>query len=317
VGERAIGFLLLPDFAMMSYASACEPLRAANRLAGRTLYRWRHFGPDGDPVRASNGLVIVPDGAVGEDAEVERLFVFAGGNPAAFDHAPTAAWLRALARRGVAIAGISGGPFMLARAGLLDDRRATVHWEHEPAFAEVFPGIRTTGALFEIDGDRITCAGGLGAFDLMLELISRDHGPRLAAAVGDWFLTGQRRRGDSPQRLAAGARMAVANPRLARVLTRMEETVFEPLDRAALARIAGVGLRQLENLFVMHLGTGIAGHAMGLRLERAGRLGHQSELSMIAVAQACGFESAGHFSRRYRARFGLTPSADRALTLRG
>jgi transcriptional regulator GlxA family with amidase domain len=312
-----VGFLLVPDFAMLSYAAAVEPLRAANRLAGAELYVWRHIGLDRNPVRASNGLAIVPDGAVGEEAAVDRLFVCAGGNPAGIDHAGASGWLRALARRGVTVGAISGGPFLLARAGLLEGRRATVHWEHMPAFVEAFPGVEATGRLFEADGDRITCAGGLGAFDLMLELIARDHGARLAAAVGDWFLMPGRRSGSAVQRRDAGARHAVADPRLARALARMEATVAAPLDRADLARAAGIGLRRLEALFRAELGTSIARHQITLRLDRARRLLRQSALPVTEVSAACGFESPAHFARRYRDRFGRAPSRDRRGDLTG
>src|SRR6185369_16793083 len=104
---QTVGFLLVPGFALMSYAAAVEPLRAANLISGQPLYRCWNAAP--------------------------------GGNPATFDDKSVFAWLRRLARKGVAVGGISGGPYILAKAGLLDERRATLHWEHLPAFREAFP----------------------------------------------------------------------------------------------------------------------------------------------------------------------------------
>ncbi|WP_083463963.1 GlxA family transcriptional regulator [Prosthecomicrobium hirschii] len=310
--ELAIGFLLLPDFAMMSYACASEPLRAANRLSGRTLYRWRHFSVDGGPVMASSGVPIVPDGRIGDDVRLDALFVFAGGNPSTIEHGPTEAWLRTLARRGVRLGGISGGPFLLARAGLLAGRRATIHWEHLPAFAESFPDVGTTGTVYEIDGDRMTSAGGVAALDMMIELIARDHGAALAAAVGDWFLRSELRAGGTPQRTGTAERLGIADPRLLRVLSHMEANPTEAPSRLRLARIAGLSVRRLEDLFAAHLGSTIGRHALALKLDRARRLLTQSGLSVIEVATACGFQSASHFSRSYRTRFGIPPSADQA-----
>ncbi|MBH0237744.1 GlxA family transcriptional regulator [Methylobrevis albus] len=313
-----VGFLLVDDFALMSYAAAVEPLRAANRIAGAELYRWRHVAVGAGDVRASNGLAIVPDGHVpvpgaGQPADggFDLVLVCAGGNPAGFDHPPTYAWLRGLARAGVRLGGVSGGPWLLARAGLLGGRRCTIHWEHMPAFVEEFPDLAVTGSVFEIDGDRVTAAGGVAVFDLMLELIADAHGRALAAAVGDWFLRQELRGGGRPQRLAPADRFGVGDPKLLRVLAHMETRIEEPPRREDLAALAGVSLRRLEALFRDRLGTSIARHGLGLRLERARTLVVQSRLSLTEIAAACGFASAAHFSRSYRARFGRPPRADR------
>lgn len=224
----SVGFLLVPGFALMSYAAAVEPLRAANLLSGRTLYRWWHASPEGAPVNASNGVAILPDIGVGTDRDVDALFVCAGGNPATFNDRSVFAWLRKLARRGVTIGGISGGPFILAKAGLLDNARVTLHWEHQPAFREAFPNITVTQSLFEIDGNRITCSGGISALDMMVALIERDHGRKLAAAVGDWFLHTHIREGMGPQRMDLRIRLGVADEKLLRVLRQMETTIETP-----------------------------------------------------------------------------------------
>ncbi len=313
---RHVGFLLLPDFPLMSYASAIEPLRAANVISGRTLYRWSHFTLDGAPARASVGAVVPADGTLdaagGETGRFDQLFVCAGGNPAAFDHRPTFARLRALAASGVAVGGMSGGAYVLARAGLLERRRCTIHWEHIPALVEEFPELMLERSLYVFDGDRATCAGGLAAFDMMVDLIGRRHGAALALAVGEWYLATRTRSGEDDQRIALRERSRVANPRVLKVLALMEERLEEPMSREALAEAAGVTLRQLERLFARHMGRSLADHYRDLRLDRARKLLRQTGLPVVEVAMACGFATSSHFSRLYRARFGLPPRAERA-----
>jgi transcriptional regulator GlxA family with amidase domain len=292
----------------MSYAAAVEPLRAANQLSGRTLYRWWHASPDGRPAAASNGVAISPDAALPRTPAADQIFVCAGGNPAAFDHKATLAWLRRLARRGVVIGGISGGPYILAKAGLLHGRRATLHWEHAPAFRESFPDVELVASLFEIDGHRITCSGGIAALDMMVALIARDHGHNLAAAVGDWFLHTHIREGMGPQRMDLRFRLGVTDEKLLGVLRTMEGTIEAPLARAELARHAGVSLRQLERLFRGNLGRSIHAHYLSLRLQRARQLLRETSLPVLDVALAAGFGSASQFSRAYGRAFGAPPS---------
>ena len=306
-----IGFLLIPDFALLPYASTIEPLRAANRLSGRPLYRWSHVSLDGAPASASNGVSITADYAVGAPADFDYLFVCAGGNPAIFHHPASFAWLRRLARRGVPLGGISGGPYVLARAGLLAGYRVTLHWEHAPAFREDYPDIDLRRSLFEIDRDRLTAGGGTAPLDMMHVFISARHGAPLARAVSEWFLQTHVREGTEPQRMPLRERIGVANPILLKAVEHMERHIEQPLAREAMARLVQVSLRQLERLFRTHLNRSMGDYYLGLRLERAAMLIRQSSLSVLEVSLACGFVSASHFSRAYRARFGASPRYDR------
>ena len=310
---QTVGFLLVPGFALMSYAAAIEPLRAANLLSGKQLYRWWHAAPGGEPVLASNGVAIIPDCGTDKDRAADMVFVCAGGNPATFEDKSVFGWLRRLARKGVAIGGISGGPYVLAKAGLLGERRATLHWEHLPAFREAFPDIEVVPSLFELDGNRITCSGGISALDMMVALIERDHGRQLAASVGDWFLHTHIREGMGPQRMDLRYRFGVADETLIGVLRSMEMSLETPQPRATLAREAGISLRQLERLFQHHLGRGIHRHYRFLRLERARQLLRETTLPVLDVALATGFASSSQFARAYRRAFGEPPSATRSI----
>lgn len=305
---QSVGFLLVPGFALMTYASAIEPLRAANHLSGKTLYRWWNAAPGDKPVIASNGAAVLPSFKYGSlEGDLDLMIVVAGGNPATFKDRRTLAWLRKLAGRGVTIGGISGGPVILAKAGLLDKRRCTVHWEHAEAMQEAFPSIKLTRSLYEFDGDRLTCSGGVAGLDMMAALIARDHGYALAAAVSDWFLHTHVREGEAPQRMDVRARLGVKSEALLQALKAMEAHIESPLGRVRLAKLSGVSLRQLERLFERDLGHGLHAHYLGLRLAHARQLLRETTRPILEIAMATGFGSASQFARAFRREFGVAP----------
>ncbi|WP_225158795.1 MULTISPECIES: GlxA family transcriptional regulator [Bradyrhizobium] len=308
-----VGFLLIPGFALMSYASAIEPLRAANVLTGRVLYRWRHISIEGHEVVASNGVRIQADASIVDIGRLDTIIVCAGGNPQSFRHPGTMAFLRKVARHGVRLGGVSAGPFLLAQAGVLEGYRCTLHWEHIPAFTEKFPFLHLSQALFEIDRDRFTCAGGIAALDMMHALIRIDHGARVAADVSDWFLQTEVRRGEVAQRLSPTDRFGVHHPKLIIALSRMEGNVEAPLTSRQLARHAGVSVRQLERLFAKYLRTTITRRYAQMRLERARLLLRQTSMPIGEIAAATGYGTPANFSRAYRGQFGLSPRQERLV----
>jgi transcriptional regulator GlxA family with amidase domain len=306
-----VGFLLIEEFALMSYASVIEPFRAANLLSGRRLYEWRHYSVDGQAVGPSTGVMMQVDGAIDGDLDIDMVLVCAGGNPAVFVHRGAFAALRRLAARGIIIGGVSGGAFLLARAGVLEGHRCTIHWEHEPAFVETFPGLAFERSLFVVDRKRITCAGGTAGLDLVTELIAGAHGPELAQRVGDWHIQTQKRSAEGAQRASVSQRYRVSHPGLVLALEAMEANKEEPLERDALASTAGLSVRQLERLFQSQMRTTIREHYLRVRLDEAMRLLRETDLSRTMVTVACGFTSTNHFSRCFRRRFAVTPGGVR------
>ncbi len=195
---------------------------------------------------------------------------------------------------------------------MLQGRRATVHWEHLPAMAEAFPALDLRRTLYEVDRDRLTCAGGIAALDMMVELIEHDHGHTLAAAVSEWYLRTELRSGSAAQRMPARERFGVSNEKLLRALTYMEARLEDPASKETVAAAAGLSGRQLERLFAQHLGATPTEYYLRMRLDRARTLLRQTTLSVLETGVACGFVSSSHFSRAYRARFGKPPKAERA-----
>lgn len=240
------------------------------------------------------------------------LLVCAGGQQALLDDQVTYSWLRRLARYGVIIGGISGGPIMIAKAGLLEGRRCTLHWEHVPAFQETFPDIELTRSLFELDGDRVTCSGGIAALDMMVALIARDHGAEFAAAVSDWLLHTHVRAGVEFQRMDLRLRLGVSDEKLLLVLKTMESNLESPLTRKDLAGIAGMSARQLDRAFAKHLKRGSHQHYLTLRLGRARQMLRETSLPVLDIALATGFGSSSQFARAFRGAYGCSPSEARA-----
>lgn len=296
---------------MMSVCSAIEPLRAANRLLGRETYRWTLLSADGAPVRASNGIEVGVDGAIGGPLQADLVLVCAGlrANPEP-QRAFTSALRRALAR-GAAIGAISTGAFVLARAGLLDGFRCTVHWEYRPAFLETYPDIDCTNALFEIDRNRVSCAGGVASMDLVLTLIAQDRGSDLSEAVANQFQLERIRSPRDAQRSGAIGALHGAPSALRRAVALMLAAAEDPLPIPEIARQVGLTPRQLERLFARDLATSPVRYYLGLRLERARELLLHTTMPVLDVAIATGFATGSHFSQCYRRRFAVTPSQAR------
>jgi transcriptional regulator GlxA family with amidase domain len=310
---QRIGFILIPRFSMIAFTSALEPLRLANRASGHELYAWSLHSADGGPVSASNGIVFQAEGGLDRASTCDAVVVCSGLDVHRYDDRQLSSWLRRAARRGLDVGAVCTGSHIMARAGLLDGYRCTIHWENLAAFAEDFPDIEVTTELFEIDRNRFTCSGGTGAIDMMLNVIAMQHGHELAAAVADQFMHERIRDQHDHQRMSLPARLGVRHPKLIAVIDLMEQNLEEPLARSALAVNAGLSTRQLERLFRKYLNRSPARYYLELRLNKARLLLLQTNMSVIDVALACGFVSASHFSKCYRDFFGRTPRKERGL----
>lgn len=303
-----LGFLLLPKFSMLCFSAALEPLRAANRMAGRPLYRWTLFSPDGAPVAGSNGIALPVERGLDAKADLAALFVLASFEPERAWSPRLAEWLRALRHRGTALGAFDTGSYILARGGLLDGYRATVHWEELDAFAERFPAVNVVPDRFVIDRGRLTAGGGTTALDLMLHVIRAQHGAALALDVASQFIYGPEALSSDSQRSVSLRGVQRRCPPLARAIEIMEAAVEEPLPVHEVARRTGVGERRLERLFLRHLRTTPLRYYLDLRLSLGHRMLRQTMTPVAGVAVRCGFNSASAFARAFRARFGFSPS---------
>jgi transcriptional regulator GlxA family with amidase domain len=306
-----VGLLVNDGFPLLSLAAAVDSLRAANAVSGRELFRWIYLTASGRDALSSCRVVVRPDAEFTDVLTIDIMIVCSGDSSIHMQDETIGALLRRLARKGVRIGGFSGGAFILARAGLLEGKRCTAHWEHMPALREQFPKLLLRPTLYEIDGQFFTCAGGNAVLDMMNALIAQEHGLAVARSGSEYLIQTQVRDSEDYQRMSPQHRFGVAHPILIRALDLIEKTLDEPIERLAFAEKVGLSLRQLERLFVANLGLTINQYLMKVRVERAKILIRQTSLPLGEIAIATGFTNFSHFSRIYRQRFGVTPSDTR------
>lgn len=304
-------FVLLNNFSLLSFASALECLRIANRMSGQPLYSWDVQSEGGEAVACSAGTQFGSTSGLGELSRDDIVLICAGLDVQNATTKPLLNWVRREARKGLRIGGLCTGAYVLATAGLLDGKRATIHWENHDSFAEAFEDVTITKAVFVMDGLRMTTAGGTSSIDLMLKLIADAHGEDLSNAVADQLIYSSIRTDQDTQRLSIPTRIGVRHPKLSQVIHMMEHAIEEPISPATLARDVGMSTRQLERLFRRYLNRSPKRYYMELRLQKARNLLMQSDMSVINVALACGFSSPSHFSKCYRTQYHTTPYRER------
>ncbi|MBL1434643.1 MAG: GlxA family transcriptional regulator [Rhodobacteraceae bacterium] len=308
-------FLLLPSYSLISFSDAIEALRLANRMARQELYKWSLATEDGQPVSCSSGIKIEVDTELVSLERTDTVMVCGGTRIKVAVNAKLMNWARREARKGVAFGGLCTGTYFLAKAGLLQGVRATIHWENRESLIEEFPDLEVSNAVFVVDKNRYSAAGGAAVTDLMLNLIATDHGPDLANAVADQMIYTTARTGKDEQRLSIPTRIGVRHPKLSGVIKMMEGNLEEPISPPELASQAGMSTRQLERLFRRYLNRSPKRYYMELRLQKARNLLMQTDMSVINVALASGFASPSHFSKCYRAHFSTTPYRERGASV--
>ena len=313
--KRHYGFLVMPGFSLIAFAAAVDTLRLANRVQGVELYTWETITPNDDVVKASNGLEIKPDRKLSEVDKYEALFVCGGTRIRDTWSESIGKWLRLQDRKGIILGSLCAGTYILAKAGLLDGYRCTIHWENMSSTREEFPHLQLTDDIYEIDRDRYTCAGGTTAIDMMHHLVSMHHGRQLAAAISESFLVDHVRGMTDRQRIPLRQQIGTSQPKLTEAVMLMEANIEDPLTPDELSSLVKISRSQLERLFRSYLNCTPTQYYLGLRLRNARRLLLQTEKAIIDISLVCGFSSAPHFSKCYRDMFGLPPRDERRLLL--
>ena len=304
-------FVLIENFTLLSFSSALDALRIANRMSGKNLYEWMFIGENEEVVSCSAGTQFKLDNSLIELHRDDTLLLCGGTQIQESTTKKLIGWLRREARRGLVIGGLCTAAYPMAKAGLLDGKKATIHWENQDSFAEEFLEVELTKTVFVCDGNRYTTAGGTSSIDLMLKIIADEHGEELANAVADQMIYSSIRTDQDTQRLSVPTRIGVRHPKLSKVIQMMEINIEEPISPSILARDVGMSTRQLERLFRRYLDRSPKRYYMELRLQKARNLLMQTDMSVINVALACGFASPSHFSKCYRAHYDTTPYRER------
>ncbi|RBW60492.1 GlxA family transcriptional regulator [Phaeobacter gallaeciensis] len=305
-------FLLVHDFTHIAFSCAVEPLRIANLVSGKELYTWSYASENGETATCSNGSVTLVHHKQDALPDSDRLFVLSGIRVQDHTDKSLLACLRRERARGTKIGALCSGAYVLAKAGFLTGIQTAIHWEFHDGFMEEFPQVNLVRNVFVSDEKIITASGGTATADLMLHMIERDHGYDLSVAVSDQMVYNAVRDATAEQRVSLQSRHGMRNKHLARAIQKMHETIEYPISPTLIAEEVGISTRQMERLFGKFLNCSPKKYYVEIRLERARHLLLQTEGSVTEISLACGFESAGHFSRVYRSAFGVTPSVQRS-----
>ena len=309
--SKAYAFVLVPGYSQLGFSCALEALSLANRYpTGGPFYRWRLLSETGAPVPAYNGVTVSVDGPLAPLERDETLIVCAGEDVGKNVSKKLISWLRNEVRRGMDFGALSSGTYVLALAGLLSGKRVTTHWEYRAALTEILPDVIIEDAIFTVDGRIFTTAGGAASMDMMLDRIRTEHGPQLATWVADQMVYTDPRLANHAQRIKLQARAQVRNAKLGVAIQIMENNIEDPLTPDEISDVIGLSTRQLERLFAKHVGVSPKRYYLGLRLEKARDLLRQTEFSVTDVCVACGFKSLSHFSKSYRAAYGISPGLE-------
>jgi len=302
---------LIEGYPIIPFSCVVDALRAANRLSGKKLYQCEYYAPDAEPVSASCGIT-VPTRALADVKNLKTLIIVAPNTAQHFDDANTIKLLKTMDRQKVNLGSASSGSFILARAGLLDGCRCTIHWENIPVFKELYPQLDVSFTLYEIAERRFTCSGGIAALDMTLKLIENQYGRKLAQQISQQFQHDRIRTEIDSQQMADRMDLAMNAPKLIDVINLMENNIEVPLPLPAIAAKCKLSLRQIERLFHKYRNVTPSQYYLSLRLMHAKQLLLNTNHSVIDISLATGFETQSYFTACYRKHFGSSPRNHRS-----
>ncbi len=290
--------LLLPGASLLTVASTIDPLRAANRVAGRVLFDWRIVSVDGKAVATSGGIAIPVSGTFDADQVSDWLAIIAGFHARDLKSRPLTGRIFRAARKAKQVFGIESGAWLLARAGLLDSKAAATHWEDWEDFSAAFPAVDLRRENVAQAQTIITIAGAEPAFEVICGQIADLHGATLASEVRRVFL----------KQAAVTTAQPEIGGKLADAIAHMERHVDRPQTTGAIARRVGMTARGLELLFRREMGVTPGAHFLAMRLAEARRLVRDTRAPMAEIAGRCGFSSVAVFSRAFSRAYSMPPS---------
>lgn len=313
-------FVLVPGFSQLGLWSLIGPLQVANTISGQEHFSWELVSEDGCPVKCSAGIRVSTACTGGENIGQftktllpDVVAVCAGDHVERHATHKIVKFLRLCARQGVCICGLGTGAWIMALAGILTDKRCTIHWRKMAALAETFPRLQVDDALFIESANMITCAGELASLDLALHLVKRLCGAELANTVCGVVGAERGRDGESFQSIPIDLRFSGASDKFIEIIRVMKRSSEEPLSLQEISKKVQLSLRQIERLFERNLQTTPLQYYRAVRLARARQLIESTGMSLLNVALACGFASSSHFSKCFKEHYGQLPSEARSL----
>ena len=310
---RRFLFVLIEDFSLVAFSNAIEPLRLANRIAKKNVYSWELASEHGEKVTCSNGISIDVKVDIYSAKSPNYVLLCSGENVKNHTTKSLMNWIRKEARKNTTIGAICTGTYILAKAGLLNDCKSTIHWENQDSLKEEFSDLTITESIYAIDKRRFTSAGGTASLDLMLYIISQDFHTGFAKLIADQMIHDSIRTELDKQLPSIPNRIGARNPKILTAIKSMESNIEEPLSPLILAANLGISIRQLERLFQRYFAKSPKRYYMELRLQKARNLLLQTEMNVLQIALACGFSSSSHFSKCYKSAFNVTPHNERGF----
>ncbi|MBX2868871.1 MAG: GlxA family transcriptional regulator [Acidiferrobacterales bacterium] len=313
--QNTVGIYLTDTFNLLPMVAALEPLRIANRVSKKVLFHWSIVTNDGLTVSASNGLSHAADYSTETAPVFDFLIVTGPFYTRDIQSEVLIKWVKYQHQHLATLIGLESGCHTLAKAGLLEGRRCTTHWEHREEYRNNWPEHQLSNDIYEMDENIFTCSGGAAPMDMMLFLLERMYDHELAASVADRMIHPHIRNSGEPQTMDLRSRTGVNHPVVLECIQLIEANIEQPLLPEEIAELIGISKRQLERLFLRYMKTSPARYYLTQRLEAARSMLEQSNTRIVDIAKATGFRSAGHFSTRYLSSYGITPSEARSRSI--
>jgi transcriptional regulator GlxA family with amidase domain len=310
-----IGFILAPRFTLAAFANFVDVIRLAadsRDLSRQIDCMWAVLGEPGDLIESSCGLRVQPWDKLESPTRFDYIVVVGGllhGRPRV--STDTNIFLAAAAAAHVPLIGLCTGSFILARAGLLDGYQVCVSWFHINEFREEFPSLKVESRhQFIVDGERLTCAGGISSAHLAGHLVEKHIGRGRALKSFRVMVEEASLPASSWQPEEIITRPAHDNL-VKRAMLKIERNLGDPTQLPTLARSLGISIRQLQRRFEKDIGVGVREYRRSLQMARAKWLVEHSDWPMTKIALDCGFSDSAHFSRTFKQHFQTLPSLDR------
>jgi transcriptional regulator GlxA family with amidase domain len=308
MGPIVIGILICPDFQLLDAAGPISVFEIAGRLADNAA-PIRVFAEMPGPVRSSSGVEMLARGLKSEGALTTLIIAGGEGVLAASKSAKVLAFVRAAAKRGVRIASVCSGAYVLAEAGLLDGRRATTHWRRAPHFLATYPKVKLeSDNIFVCDGGVWSSAGISAGIDLALAMVAEDFGEEVSRQTARQLVLYDRRSGGQSQ-FSSLLELKAPSGRFAPLLTWAREHLDAPLTVEDLAERAGMSSRHFTRAFVAETGTTPFKAVERLRIEVARQRVQSSSEAIELVAQSTGFRDPERMRRAFIRAFGQPPQS--------
>ncbi len=311
-----IGILVFPGFQLLDAAGPISAFEIAARLAGTPL-SIKVLAEVPGPVRSSSGVEMLARGVKAAGPISTLVIAGGGGVELAATSANILAFVRAMARRGVRLASVCSGAYILAEAGLLDGRRATTHWRRTRHFLSAYPKVKLEpDRIFVRDGDMWSSAGITAGIDLALAIVAEDFGDDIAQKTARELVLYHRRSGGQSQ-FSSLLELKAPSGRFGALLTWARENLEAPLTVEDLAEQAGMSSRHFARAFIAETGTTPSKAIERLRIEVARQRVQSSTEAIERVAQQTGFRDPERMRRAFIRAFGQPPQSLRRAARAG